>query len=220
MNDSNNPCVADKVLEAVCGNARREGAQEGFEAGLAAMRARMAASFQAAGTVLEAYRNGDHTILLFADGKKERVTWRHEPGYPYDAEKAVMACMLKHLMGSRYIRALKAFGSYVPKGRRGVCGDCEICGCRACGRDWPADDPVLCDPDGEEPHAGADPVCCDADDRDMAAGPVHCDPEEAEDIAHGMLPPVDCSGDEEEGLREFFSSMADEPGFGPEAFPG
>lgn len=216
MNDSNQFNLADKVLEAVCADARREGSQEGFEAGMAAARALMAMSFQAAGTVLEAYRNGDHTILLFADGGKERVTWHREPGSRYDAEKAVMACMLKHLMGSRYIRALKAFGDYAPKG---ACGDCEICGCRACGRDWPSDDPVLCDPEGEEAPAGGEPVYCDAEDRGSGAGPVHCDPDEAEEIAHGLLPPIECEGDEE-GLREFFENMADEPGFGPEAFQG
>ncbi len=108
------------ALEAMIEKARNEG----FEAGKQAMchnavllgsrlgQADMMASFEQAATVVAVYRNGDNTVLEFADGSKTKVTYQPEYGYAYDHEKAIMAAMLKRLTGNEYIRALKEF---VPK---------------------------------------------------------------------------------------------------------
>lgn len=222
MNGFDHSAMADRVFEAVCNDARRRGYEAGFPAGVMHERMSVAAAIYAASTVENVYRNGDHTILQFLDGTKVRVTWSREPGTVYDAEKAIMAGMLKRLMGSRYIQALRAFGDYVPDGLRSSCGNCEICGCRACGN-WPTDDPVLCDPDGVEDPAGGEPVYCDDEDFDRARapGPVHCDPDAAYELESGQLPPVSCErDDDDEAFDEFFHHVADEPGFGREVFLG
>lgn len=201
--------LAQRGLEAVCRDVRAEGLRDGISVGAEAAHAVLMGLFESACTVKAVFRNGNHTIALFGDGTKARVTYAHEPGSAYDAEKAVMACMLKRLMGSRYIRALREFGGYVQPGAvRPSCGDCRICGCHAC--DGPGcQDPALCDPD-EAPDAG---------------GPVWCDPDEAEEALGGAMPAVECEdddagGEDDEKLARLLEGMADEPGFGPEVFPG
>ena len=201
--------LPERVTESVCKDAYDEGFRFGMQAGMATVRHLHGVSFQAACQVERVWRNGDHTILLFADGEKERVTYHHEPGTAYDAEKALMAGMLKHLMGSRYIHALKEFGRYAPKGARHPgCGDCSICGCRACDDSY--DEPVV-----------PGPVYCDEDDQAEVDGaglpPVACDPEEQDEVLAGSRPPVECEPDDD--LDELFAHMAVEPGFGPEVFP-
>lgn len=201
--------VSHRVLDAVCKDAHDDGFRGGVHAGLTRAWQLHSVSFQAACQVERVWRNGDHTILLFADGEKERVTYHHEPGTVYDAEKALMAGMLKHLMGSRYIHTLKEFGRYVPKGVWHLgCGDCSICGCYACEDCY--DEPVV-----------PGPVYCDEDDQAEVDGaglpPVACDPEEQDEVLAGSQPPVECESDDD--LDELFSRMADEPGFGPEVFP-
>lgn len=201
--------LAQRGLDAVCLDARREGLGDGLSIGAQAACALLMDAFDSACAVENVFRNGDHTIVLFGDGEKTRVTYHHEPGSAYDAEKAIMACMLKHLMGSRYIKALRDFGDYVqPGGVKAACGDCRICGCHAC----------------EDPGC-ARPVLCDPDDEAEDKGPIYCDPEEAEEVANGAMPPVECGDDEggnedDEKLTKLLEGMADEPGFGPEVFPG
>lgn len=201
--------LAQKGLDAVCHEARLEGLHDGLSIGAQAAHAALMASFDEACTVENVFRNGDHTIVLFGDGEKTRVTYHHEPGSVYDAEKAIMACMLKHLMGSSYIRALRDFGSYVQPGAvKPACGDCRICGCRAC----------------EEPGCG-NPALCDPEEDAFFQDPICCDPEEAEEARIGAMPAVecgeddDCGNEDDEKLTKLLEGMADEPGFGPEVFP-
>ena len=52
--------------------------------------------------------DGDKTVVKFADGSYEIVHYNPDYGYPYDAEKAIIAGMLKHLVGGVYTRPLKA----------------------------------------------------------------------------------------------------------------
>lgn len=100
-------------IEAACAKAYEQGRLDGsgtsFHSGLAAGAQAASAAFQMAYDVVAVYRNGDHTILEFADGTKTRVTYDGRYGYAYDDEKAIMAAMLKRLTGSAYIRALKEF---------------------------------------------------------------------------------------------------------------
>lgn len=197
------------ALAEACDDVQDERFQMGVRSGIVSARFLHSVVFQAACQVERVWRNGDHTILLFADGEKERVTYHHEPGTAYDAEKALMAGMLKHLMGSRYIRMLKEFGRYAPKGARHPgCGDCSICGCHVCEDNY--DEPVV-----------PGPVYCDEDDQAEMDGagmpPVACDPEEQDEVLAGSRPPVECEPDDD--LDELFARMAVEPGFGPGVFP-
>lgn len=100
-------------IEAACRKAYERGRADGGHAAfLAGQHFGVLTVHQAvadASDVVNVYRNGDHTVLAFADGTKTRVTYRPDYGYGYDDEKAIMAAMLKRLTGNDYIRVLKKF---------------------------------------------------------------------------------------------------------------
>lgn len=115
-------------LEAACKKAYEQGSKDGFGNGFGAGRMSgflagrddIMASFRAASSVAHVYRNGMHTIAEFEDGDKVRVTYDPSYGYAYDGEKAIMACMLKHLVGNDYISVLRKHGGYVPASHDGA----------------------------------------------------------------------------------------------------
>ena len=114
MFDASNIDITKLGIEAACRQAYEAGKRDSgclFCAGMEAGRRMALCGLSAAAEPVEAWFNGDYTVLLFADGQKEKVRWRREPGTEDDREKAVMACMLKHLVGNGYIAALRAFGS-------------------------------------------------------------------------------------------------------------
>lgn len=83
--------------------ARAAGFAEGMDAGFDAFQA----SFLEASTVKAVFRSGDYTVLETADGEKTKVKYDPSYGYAYDAEKAYMAALLKHIVGNRYIDMLR-----------------------------------------------------------------------------------------------------------------
>lgn len=109
-------------VNALCEQAYQRGRADGapcpgmlaqvFRMGMGAGECCTLSGFDAATTVLHVYRNGDNTVLEFADGTKTRVTYHAEYGYAYDDEKAIMAAMLKRLVGSSYIAVLREFARY------------------------------------------------------------------------------------------------------------
>ncbi len=110
--------IHDRGVEAMCQDAYERGRREGscpgavgaaFAAGMMAGSMETHEAVNRASTVTHVYRNGNHTVLEFADGSKTRVTYDPSYGYAYDDEKAIMAAMLKRLTGSAYIKALKEF---------------------------------------------------------------------------------------------------------------
>ena len=155
-------------LEAACQKAYEDGLREGacgacqgaFSAGLYAGGSILARMYAESATVVDGWFHGDNTVLLFADGEKEKVTFRHEPGCEYDREKAVMACILKHAAGNSYIAALRLLEG---KRRTGVPGKgacAAICAAEddeyfdgACAEDFETGD-----------ASGLGPVCMDEHD--------------------------------------------------------
>lgn len=110
--------IRNKGVETACREAYERGRREGvcpgavgtaFAAGMFAGAMETHEAVDLASTVKNVYRNGDNTVLEFADGTKTRVTYDPGYGYAYDDEKAIMAAMLKRLTGNSYIKALKAF---------------------------------------------------------------------------------------------------------------
>ena len=95
----------DEIRES----AFKDGFQAGFNVGATAVSEAAAAHLMARSEVVNLYRNGPHTVIETADGEKTRVTYHPEYGYPYDNEKALMAAMLKALVGNRYIVVLRKF---------------------------------------------------------------------------------------------------------------
>ena len=180
-------------LQAACQQAYDRGLSDGRCGGCAAgvnMGAMAAMSaFEAASTVERGWFYDDHTVLLFADGSKEHVAWRHEAGTSYDRDKAVMACILKHIVGNSYISALKMLSDEpIRRSRR-----------RAGSDDVPADG------------------LCVADFDDPAPSVVRADEEEDPDrLAPGSDPAVIDA--EYLELEEMLANMADEPGFGRGVF--
>ena len=96
--------VSKKMLR----QAFHKGFQNGFVKGQYAMSNDMTTALEAASTVTKVVFDGDKTVVKFADGDYEIVHYNPDYGYPYDAEKAIMAGMLKHLVGGVYTRPLKA----------------------------------------------------------------------------------------------------------------
>lgn len=110
--------IRNKGVETACREAYERGRREGvcpgavgaaFAAGMFAGAMETHEAVDLASTVKNVYRNGNNTVLEFADGSKTRVTYDSGYGYAYDDEKAIMAAMLKRLTGNGYIKALKAF---------------------------------------------------------------------------------------------------------------
>ena len=110
--------IHDRGVEAMCQDAYERGKREGicpgaigaaFAAGMFAGGLETHEAVDRASTVKKVYRNGNNTVLEFADGSKTRVTYDPGYGYAYDDEKAIMAAMLKRLTGNSYIKALKEF---------------------------------------------------------------------------------------------------------------
>lgn len=111
--------IRNMGVETACRQAYERGKQEGgvcpgaigaaFAAGMFAGGMETHEAVDRASTVTHVYRNGNHTVLEFADGSKTRVTYDPRYGYAYDDEKAIMAAMLKRLTGNAYIKALKEF---------------------------------------------------------------------------------------------------------------
>lgn len=81
----------------------------GLEAGAALGAYRRDMELEGASDVVRVFRNGDHTVLAFADGSRSKVTYHSEYGYPYDEEKAFLSALLKRLIGNRYVKMLREF---------------------------------------------------------------------------------------------------------------
>lgn len=107
-------------INAACRKAYERGRGDytgsGFLAGMAAGYASAQQGIAAASTVLNVFRNGDVTVLAFADGSRTKVSYDPSYGYAYDDEKAIMAAMLKRVVGNSYIKALKAFARHEEPG--------------------------------------------------------------------------------------------------------
>ena len=98
-----------KNQEKVRKDAYDAGFSAGLEVGANAMLGAVQMTLDARSEVVNVYRNGPHTIIETADGEKTRVTYDPGYGYPYDREKALMAAMLKAMVGNKYIAVLKRF---------------------------------------------------------------------------------------------------------------
>ena len=137
-------------LQAACQKAFDDGCREGnpesFIGGFYAGYAVAVLDCERAGAVENVWFNGDWTIALFADGTKEKVRWSHEPGSSDDREKAVMACILKHVLGNGYLKALQAFVQEP---------ECEP---------EPDMSPIMLDGSEVEPMAGVAPVVIEGSD--------------------------------------------------------
>lgn len=100
-------------LEAACKMAYEQGVRDGspaaFRCGMCAGGHSVMEMFRGASTVTAVYRNKGNTVLQFADGSKSKVGYNPAYGYGYDYEKAIMAAMLKNLVGNDYIKVLKQF---------------------------------------------------------------------------------------------------------------
>jgi len=84
--------------------------KNGFNAGAEAGSRDIMNAFVAASTVTKVvFKDDTMTIVEFLDGDHVIVEHKPEYGYVYDPEKAIMAAMLKHLVGSAYISVLKKF---------------------------------------------------------------------------------------------------------------
>ena len=107
------------VLDAVCAKSHENGLKEGFAKGsiqgACEMERKLMVSFKAASTVTKVVYDGMRTIVRFEDGGYEIVTYDSSYGYAYDEEKAIMAGILKHIVGNSYIKPLMTFGKN-PKG--------------------------------------------------------------------------------------------------------
>lgn len=206
MFDTSNIDIVRLGIEAACQQAYEAGARDacgpahaGMHLGYHAAMAEIAS----AATPVRAWFNGDHTIMLFEDGKKEKVTWRHEAGSDYDCEKAVMACMLKHVFGNAYIKVLREFCAAAPVRNNNACSFDEFCQhANDGGMRIPQLPPVDCD-GGELCVPSLEPVDCDGGDTRVPA-PA----------------PVDCDEAYDEALCQELLAMDDEPGFGPDVFQG
>ena len=120
------------ILDTICDRAYQNGFKEGmcseqsvnkkevkqaynkgFNVGLSKGRDMaadiLAYQFGQSGTVIKVVFDGDKTVVKFADGGHEIVYYHPEYGYAYDAEKAIMAGILKHLVGNSYIKPLKQY---------------------------------------------------------------------------------------------------------------
>lgn len=168
--------------------------------------ANVMAMFDEAATVKAVYRNGDYTVLEFADGSKEKVRYQPEYGYAYDHEKAIMACMLKRLTGNRYIKALKEF---TPK--NAVRKAANNTGREMIPRhDWHVKEPA--DPDKlglpempEDPKEYHVKTCVPDPDTEPEAKTGLMDAGEEPGCDTGII--------DEEELFARFGGMAEEPGF-------
>lgn len=115
--------LVDSILDPIRKNAFKEGYSEGMTTGVALEHDRLVDTFNLACTVTKVVHNGYITVVEFADGCSEKVVYDPSYGYAYDGEKAVMAAMLKHLEGNRYISALKRFEA---RGEALVFGDVPV----------------------------------------------------------------------------------------------
>lgn len=167
-------------LQAACQKAfddgRREGNPESFIGGFYAGYAVAVLDCERAGTVENVWFNGDWTIVLFADGTKEKVRWSHEPGSSDDREKAIMACILKHVLGNSYLKALQEFVQ-----------EPEV---------EPDMSPIMLDGGEAEPDAGVAPIVLDGDGEGFeedgngypACGLVHCAEQDELEEMFGAMP--------------------------------
>ena len=161
----------------------------GFDAGVQAE----ADAWDASSQVEKVWFNNGYTICLFSDGKKEKVQYHPEYGYAYDAEKAIMACILKHVVGNSYIKALRAFAGKAPA---------HECTCPSQTHGCCAECPVGIDVDRDEDlyPAGVAAIDCDEDDSIgyRADDVIECG------VVTGMIPGWEC--------------MPEEPGYDPAVF--
>ena len=196
MPDYSNVDVMALGVEAACKRAYEEGRKDysgaaflrGIECGACAtMR-----GLEAVSTVADVFYNGDNTVLAFADGSRSKVAYDPSYGYAYDAEKAIMAAMLKRLVGNRYVAVLREFAGKAPE--RPV--SCE---------------PVtVCPPTALDDYREAMADCPAAGEPDPAPAPETA-PDAAEDGDSAAL----------EGYREdlsYMDDLPDEPGFAGNAF--
>lgn len=98
-------CVTHAIMRA----SFEDGVRAGLEKGLGQGMYDTVEAFDRAQEITKVVHNGNVTIAYFADGCSEKVTYDPSFGYAYDGEKAVMAALLKHLVGNAYLRALKRF---------------------------------------------------------------------------------------------------------------
>lgn len=101
--------IGKLCMDAIRKDAFETGFEKGFDAGVKEGHEALVANFVDASAVEKVVHVDAKTIVYFADGERETVTYDPKYGYPYDREKSVMAAMLKHVVGNRYLGYLKKF---------------------------------------------------------------------------------------------------------------
>lgn len=109
MNNMNDKDIGMICLNAIRNDAFENGVRQGTAAGMKIGSDRMMDALDKACEVTKVVHSGFATYVYFEDGEFEKVTYDPSFGYAYDGEKAIMAALLKHLTGSRYLHALKKF---------------------------------------------------------------------------------------------------------------
>lgn len=166
---------------SVCYNAAF---QAGFDQGVQAE----ADAWGASAEVEAVYFDKGNTVIKFADGQKEKVTYHPEYGYAYDAEKAIMACILKHVVGNGYIKALREFAGKAPVQAsgsvltHGCCANCPVA------------------------------ISVDEDENLVAEGTAPIDVNADEGMNYTADDVVDC------GFVEGWEDVPEEPGYDPMVF--
>ena len=224
--------------EKVRKDAYDAGFAAGLEVGANAMLGAVQMTLDARADVVNVYRNGPHT----ADGEKTRVTYDPGYGYPYDREKALMAAMLKAMVGNKYIAVLKRFAHEDDD----PCIDAAVCDgakqnvakgmirkIRKALRDAWSDEPDPFDVDEYADQIGgafepAHDEACDApaaydtdvhgsDDDLMMDGEFHLRRDDDGTVSNGDFHVPEHDEDEEDLLSDL-SDMAPEPGYDPSLF--
>ncbi len=231
-----------KNQEKVRKDAYDAGFSAGLEVGANAMLGAVQMTLDARSEVVNVYRNGPHTIIETADGEKTRVTYDPGYGYPYDREKALMAAMLKAMVGNKYIAVLKRFAhdedaecieAAACDGAKQNVAKGMIRKIRKALRDAWSDEPDPFDVDEYADQIGgafepAHDEACDApaayeaadrgaDDDLMMDGEFHLHRDDDGMMSNGDFHVPEHDADEESLLSDL-SGMAPEPGYDPSLF--